>query len=794
MMHAKKLLFVSIAQFALTSSFSQAQQLEEVFVTAQKRVESLQDVPISLAFVSGETIDQFATADLSQLSAMIPNVTIVQQQIADMIMIRGIASGTNQGFDQSIGLFSNGVYLNRGSQFRSAFLDVGRVEILRGPQSTLFGKNTVAGAVSITPRPPENEFSAEIRGRYETEYGGWSTSGYITGGLTDTLSARVAYKHLEEEGWVENKLIDRDEPALESDNYRLSLLWEASDNLSVNFSYEAYNYEMDGKGFETYYDEDITILPGSTIDNPRYTSTPQCREVFVECDFDYVLWGTNVDGTPLFDFEEYSELDTDLTALNIEYLWGEYTLTSITGFSNSELYEENVTIGLVPATTSNKQDEDFESFSQEFRITSPTGQTIEWLAGVYYDSNEYFLDETIGINDTTVFAGGIGTNVGFDAIHDQEAESWAVFGQATWNISDTFRTTLGLRYTDEEKEARHDFFITDVATGDRLADYFVGLGLPRPDAEATALGIGQAFNGEEFSSDKYTWDNDNWSPMANVQWDVSNDVMLYASWSIAYKSGGFDGRISSDGVADGFIDEPAFADRFIFEEEKATAYELGFKTSLAGGAAELNGAFFLTQYEDLQFSAFDGGLAFLVDNAADADLMGFEFEGRWQLTPNLSLSGGGAWLDFEFQDFENGPCTVYQELTAQSQGIAGCQANREGDSINNAPEYSLNATLDWTRPISDGIEIQLAGTLIYEDDYFTSTDLDPILEQDAYVKLHMRAGINSTDGKWTAAVIVDNVTDEETFHWGNDTPLFAGGRSIRPDTPRMIYLEGVYRF
>jgi iron complex outermembrane receptor protein len=257
---------------------------------------------------------------LSQLSPVVPNFNVVQQQISDRVAIRGISSGGNQGFDQSVGLFSNGVYLARGTQFRWAFLDVGSVEILRGPQATLFGKNTIAGAVNITSSKPTSEFEAEIRANYETEYESVQTSGFVSGPLSDTLSARLAYKVSDDKGFIENLARDDDEPASEADNYRLSFLWEPSDNLTVNLSHEKYNADVDSKGSEVSYDEDVAT--GATPDS--IVVTPTCR-YSNDCKVNGKSNRTNIDGSPGFTQDEFSDLETSLTSLKMDYQLGEYT-------------------------------------------------------------------------------------------------------------------------------------------------------------------------------------------------------------------------------------------------------------------------------------------------------------------------------------------------------------------------------------------------------------------------------------------------------------------------------------
>jgi iron complex outermembrane receptor protein len=736
--------------------------LEEVIVTAQKRAESLQDVPISMAYVSGEALEKAGLTTVEQLSATLPNFTVTQEQITDRISIRGIASGGNQGFDQSVGMFSNGVYLPRGEQIRSAFLDVGAVEVLRGPQATLFGKNTIAGAVNVTPRKPTEEFESQIKVKYETEYESTGVSGFVSGALSKTLSARLAFDINDNGGFVENVVTGTDDQDSESTNFRLSFEWSPTDNLTAYLSHEQYSFEGDGKPIEVIHDEIINA--DGTVGGS------QCR--FTDCDYNYSNGVTNVDGTPGFDVEAFSDLDTGLTTLRFDYDIDGYTVTAISGYSTSELDEMNPGQHRVPQQTNANQLLDFEQFSQELRIVSPTGGTIDWLAGFYYETNELKFDEGINIHAVNLLGGELGPNnlsIGTD--FDQESDTLAAFSQATWNISDSVRTTFGLRYGKEEKDATQIYSFNDLAAGSRLADVITEAG-----AAATAAN----FNFDESTSNG-SRTQENWSPSINVQWDLNEDVLLYASTSIGYKSGGFDARMANSETSD-----------FEFDEEKATTYEIGTKTTLLDGAAEVNAAIFHTEYEDLQFSAFNGGFAFIVDNAANATLQGLEVDFRWRANEKLTLSGGGAYLDFEFEDFLNGPCNAYE--TAAYTGAGACSVDLSGESSPNTPEFSFNLNADWVQPLADAMELNVILSMNYEDEFRVSQDVDPILSQDAYAKYNLRVALNSTDDTWSVSVLGSNLTNEKTFHYGNDVPSLAGGRFVLSEAPRTITLEGSYRF
>ena len=798
---ASKPLALSLAIAAISVPV-QAEQLtlEEVVVTAQKRAESLQDVPISVVALSGETIDKAGITTLEGMSAIMPNVTITQEQITDRVSIRGIASGGNQGFDQSVGLFSNGVYLARGFQFRSAFLDVGSVEVLRGPQATLFGKNTIAGAANITSRKPTEELEGEIYGGYETEYDSNYIGGSLSGALTDTLNARLAFKTSDEKGWVEDVARNEDGPSSESTNYRLSLAWAPTEDLSFNFSHEEFDLEGDSKGFEVIHDE--IINPDGSVAGPqcRFPGAPVGGVALGgDCSLNQQSAETNVDGSPGFTEEELTEVNTRLTALTTEYVMDELTLTLVTGYSESILDELNPGMHQPFPTNNTVSFEEFEQFSQEIRITSPGGETIDWLAGLYYETNDLSFEDNIHLHATNILQGAVPNNVKIRTDFEQESETYAAFAQATWNINEAMRLTLGLRYGDEEKEARQNYRLLDAGTDRRTATTFAGIFTEDPSlnplgagedpvagGEAVAAGLSAGFNFDEHDTGKQKRQQENWSPSINFQYDVTSDVMTYASASRGYKSGGFDARLARS------------TDSFEFDEEQATTFELGTKSRLFDDRAELNAAIFYTEYEDLQFSSFNGGLSFYVDNAANAELKGFEFDGRLLVTENLILSGGGAYLDFEFKDFENGPCDIYTQTaanTAAGTSSASCTKNLSGERATNTPEWTFNLAAEWTQPLGDALEFVAGATVVYEDEYYTSADLDPVMLQDAVTKVDLRLGLNDiANNAWSVALLVKNVTDEDTFHYGTDVPLVGGARFVRPDAPRTATIQAVYRF
>ncbi|NND66737.1 MAG: TonB-dependent receptor plug domain-containing protein, partial [Halioglobus sp.] len=229
--------------------------LEEVIVTAQKRAESLQDVPISVSAMQGSKINDAGISNMSALADYIPNFKMGDAPVSTNIYMRGMGSSNNQAFEQSVGMYIDGIYMGRGRQYRSPFMDIERVEVLRGPQGTLFGKNTVAGAVSVITASPnlDDDLNGSVQVSGETN-DGFITEGVISGAITDSFALRAAVKYRETEGYVENTLLNADEPEIEETVYRLTAVWEITDNFDANFKWGQSEYERDGvaSGVSTY--------------------------------------------------------------------------------------------------------------------------------------------------------------------------------------------------------------------------------------------------------------------------------------------------------------------------------------------------------------------------------------------------------------------------------------------------------------------------------------------------------------------------------------------------------------
>jgi len=818
-------LVVAIA-LASTTSLSQAQQLEEVIVTAQKRSESLQDVPISVSAVQGDKLQEAGIPNMAALADYVPNLHIASASVNTNIYMRGVGSGNNQGFEQSVGMYVDGIYMGRGRQYRAGFLDIERVEVLRGPQGTLFGKNTVAGAVNIITRSPDpgQELTGAISAAFES-HDGQVYEGGIEGSLSDTLAARLAFKHRETDGYTENDLLNQSEGQIEETGIRLTLVWQPTDNLDVNFKYTNTEFDRIGapSSTELYLDPDSrdALFPNrSAFASIGYSLTDtfypeigdqEAKEFTVFKDNGYGQ--SQADGLGIGLNPDSNDEEYDNFVVNVDWDVGSGTLTSVTGYSEYQ-YIDGVDVDWLPLQFIHRDDDQtFEQISQEFRFSSPGGEFFDYVAGVYYETSELEFDRRVtidgnvdglvpaafGVNSLfTLLTGGAYTanQIARNHYYKLESDSFALFGQGTFNLSDTVRVTVGLRYTEEDKDVISRQFLSDDLTGmgTPTDNYFVGL------IEATSFNT-YRYN---FAQDRST---DKWIPSINLQWDVGDDSMLYATFSQGFKSGGFtaaDDQEPGDlGVAEfpcipgqplsACYDPTTPNDDFEFEDEEVDALEIGGKHTLLDGGMTLNWAAFYTVYDNLQTSVFKG-VGFGVTNAGKSEVQGIEVDMLWQATDDLRLGINGAWLDATYDDFENGPCTAIQLDVDPFCGTPGGFTSNDlsGEKTLYASDWSATLFFDYSIPFDSGMELFLGGETNYRDDFGSAGDNDPLDDIDGYTKTNLRGGLR-TDS-WEIMAYGRNIFDKEAFAQSFDTPVLAGSHTKFIEEGRIYGVKLSYHF
>ncbi len=451
--------------------------------------------------------------------------------------------------------------------------------------------------------------------------------------------------------------------------------------------------------------------------------------------------------------------------------------------------------------------EDFEQFSQEFRLTSPGGETVDYIVGAFFQTSEQKYAEDASLQVSALDP----TKVYFDSLlkrpFEVESDTFAVFGQATWNVSDTLRVTLGLRYTEDEKEGTRsqEAYSLNIAPGVSQDDVIIPIGpLAGLPVSTVLAGNGDAFGpvaslgyGMQDHSLNGKSDKSNWTPSLNIQYDYSDDIMLYATYSEGYKAGGFDAR-GGNGFSAGATDFwgrsystlSLGADNFEFDQEEAETIEIGAKMSVLDGVGELNVALFHTDYTDMQVSVYDGIFGFNVLNAGAATVRGLQMDGRWRATENPLLSGGLSYLDFEWTDYQEGPCPGEGDFETSPSG--NCVF--DGKENNHTPEWTVNLSPNHTYMISDGLELRSTLDANFKDNHYVANNLDDRSEQSAVTIFNARVALASTDDTWQVALTGKNLTDQTSLNYMTNLSLSGGGMNGQAGRPRTIGVEGIYRF
>jgi len=720
--------------------------LEEIVVTAQKRVETLQDVPISIVALSGDTIQELNIYKMEDLQLKVPNLQMTESGISTQIYIRGIGSGNNQSFEQSVGMYVDGIYYGRAQLIRQPIFDIERVEVLRGPQGILFGKNSIAGAVAYTTAQPSGEFSSYLRAEYDWDHNATLLEGMINGG-SDTLAARISVRKFDDDGWIYNVFEDRDEPSRDDFAIRGRLRWEPTINLDMNLKIEHQEFNTKGRQLEII--EDNPAIPGSPIPGATYA------QILAALGHPLGIPEAELNNRRSADGGDFSENEVNNVTFSLNYAWGNNTLTAITGwmeYEYSDLCDCDYTgapVFTVPL------DEEYEQFSQEIRLASPGGATLDWLVGVFYQDSDLDFSDAIRVPQNSVLglldpALGFILNTQAARSFNQTSELFAAFGQATWNFNDNWALTVGARWTTEEKIALKQVNIQDLETGANVPDF--------PDSLAPAVYFG-AF---DIWSEQMLGHNvngkrteDAFLPLLRMEWRPNDSSMWYVSGSSGFKAGGFDARSNN-----------IFS--FEFENEDATTYEFGGKFSYWDGRAETNFALYLTNYDDLQISQFDGTLGFNVGNVKDTRVQGIEVDGRLLITDGLTWTYALAYLDHEYKDFENANCYNGEVPNGDVvDGVALC--SRTGQSGQYTPEFTAYTSLDWIVPISSNWDLRLKGDLSYTDEQNVHVNLDPKYVIDAFTIIDLRVSVANEN--WDLALLGKNVTNEDFLTYVNNVPL-----------------------
>ncbi|WP_317930246.1 TonB-dependent receptor [Halioxenophilus sp. WMMB6] len=587
-----------IAASLLLAQQSGAQELEEMVVTATKRAQSLQDVGVSVSAMGQSKLEQLNLTSSNDLGQYLPNVEVAPffgNQFASTF-IRGSGKvDFNANSQTTVGVYVDEVYLASPSTHSMALFDLQRIEVLRGPQGTLYGRNATAGAVNYIAAKPSDEFSAVLEaGVYS--FNGWQTQGYVTGAVSDSVRLRLSGTAKQDDGWMKNRLSGEWVNDTDSYAYRAQLDWSMTDSLSLLLTLHqsrdtslGFAYQMEG-----------------TVDPQTFTTDCSPAERH-DC--------VNFDGYRDPDGDDFTEGDFDLVgkadyrsdgvAARIDWSFAGYDLRSITAYEHFERYHVEDADASPSVFSHNIYADELQSLSQELRLSSPVASPVRWIAGLYMAQDELPAD-----NFYNFFGYWTQQN------YQQDTNSYAAYANSEYEIADNLLLTTGVRYTRDEIETNHVSYFVDDQQGSN------------PYVFAEPQTITRNFN--------------------DLSWKLGLDYfpaegwLLYGSVAKGYKSGDI-----NTGFGDPLEINP-------YDAEELYAYEVGFKSTLLSGRARINGSLFYYDYKNLQvfdFTTGSFGIINVLDNADAARYQGAELEVTVQPWAGLELLWSLGWLDTEFTDF-----------------------------------------------------------------------------------------------------------------------------------------------
>lgn len=708
--------------------------LEIIQVTAQKRSQSIQDVSSAVTALSPDNIDNAQIFQSQDLTKLVPSLTYTQgnSSRSSSFNIRGIGTRSySSAVEPSVSTMVDGVVFGRSGMSAMSLLDVERVEVLRGPQGTLFGKNASAGVVHIMTKAPTDHFEVDFMAGFDDsqEYRyGMS----VSGALTDSVKARLTAQGLNRDGYIENIHPDytgEDMNSEDSWSARGKVLWNINGNIDATWAFDASESRGDccvG-----------TVRADNTV--PQWGFTGGLIPAYVSG-----LLGIEPSETNLKTNDEteyYSNFKSTGNAITVNWNVGDYTFTSITAARAWDVEESqgdgvpelNLALaGLwdgMPYLDTNRGTSSQEQFSQELRIASPVEQFISYVAGVYY------WDQTLDRNferkeiNQGIFLGVPPVYNHGDFAAEVDSTSLSVFGQATINFSDSLRGIVGARFVDEELSYTFN----------------------RDDLSMPANGLADS------GSDKAT-DSD-FSGKIGLEYNVSENMMAYGSFSQGYK-----------GKAFNVLYDMKSATTFEVQPETSDAIELGVKAIWLENTLVTNIALFSTKYKNYQAQA---GIIPEGSNIAESHLVnagsvttdGVELDFQWLATDNLSFAGGAAYTDAVLDDFKNAPCGSAQDCSA-----TGGFQDVSGGQMPNAPKMKFNIGLTYDI-YTDSLPFDMAihANYQWQDDVLFSIDQDVNKIQEAYGTSDLSFNLRDKGDTWSAKIYVNNVTDEQYASYIGDT-------------------------
>jgi iron complex outermembrane receptor protein len=772
-----------------------ASALEEVVVTAQRREQALQDVPITLQVVDQKLIDDTAAEDMGDLDSFVPGLEVTSSSPTQpRYTIRGIQTGDfGVGTDPAVGVYVDGVYAARSGASLLAFNDIERIEVLKGPQGTLFGRNSAAGAVSIITRQPQDEFDASVKLRYG-EFDKQRAEGMVNVPLGESFALRVNALYNKSDGWLEDAATGKD--IYPEDNWaaRAALRWELSEATSATLTWDHDDMDQLARPAigliplgpddvrapypadpDTYLDPRDAKIYNDVIGNEESRTLDQAT-LFVDHAFD---WSDFRSTTAWRQFETVNREDED-------------------GTNKAATYFDTANV------------EDNESFYQEFKFSGASDR-FDWVGGV-----SYYKEDAEQTSDTFTFTDGVdtvllnlglsptpdGTLFGFTSdvlaslgipatllglpwrepiFNEGSYEAYAAFGDVIWHATDRLNLTFGLRYTHDDKEfswfngPREAPELDATIAALEQAGFFQVFPIP-PQAYQFDLvfdfsaGIdGQQIEGRKVSLDD-SWDD--FSPRFVVDYAISDDTMVFGSVAKGYKAGGFN----------------SVQPLSLFDNEEVWNYEAGIKNVFPDIGLVLNAAAYYYVYNDKQSIRLvpgPTGISQYVVDTSDEEAFGIDAEATWQVTDAFRLSANVAWIDASYKDY----------VTPDGEDLSGEPTGQPYFSAALGASYLLSLDdlggLEFSARYSYRGESRCNATSQQQGDCQTTPVFEVGEEQN---RMDLRVDWTSQDEHWGAAAYVTNVFDDQYISINNLTTDTFGTPFAFLTEPRQWGIEVRYEF
>lgn len=747
-----------------------------IVVTARRRDEALQDVPIAIASIGGDALEKSQITKPEALAARVPtfNIAVGGSGSGGQLSLRGIgSSNVSAAFDSAVALDFDGVVLSSMRLVQAGFFDVAQIDVLKGPQSLYFGKSATAGVLSIRSADPTSTFEASLRGSYEFEEEGYTVEGYISGPIGDTLGYRIAgrYNKVDELYFNAAPGVANPYRGEENVNLRGTLEWEPSDSFKFNIKANYVGHENDGEIRHTQIfcgpngvPDPLVLLGGAVVVPPGY----DCNS------FDNTFWlpdsaaplgmmappgMDNNGGVP------FNETDIYLIRSRADIaLQDNLSLAIVTGYFDFEsrgqdFYGYGGVFGVGTDLNHNRT----EQFSQEIRLTSDNSGPFNWLLGGFYERRDILFEAAQDAVNISFLAPDPVTGATFDwrRQHYTTTDAYSAFGSVMFEPTDRLELSAGLRYTKEEKTNQIEV----------------------PFVHAVLTGPPFNFLPSGFQSPQIRFEDDNLSPEISVKYQFSDAALAYAAYKKGFKSGGIDNSaLPSSGLSD--IVASGDYSQLIFGSETAEGFEVGIKSMLAQDQLRLNLSLFNYVFSDLQIQSFDPvAIQYSTSNAGELRSRGGDIDLSWRSpVDGLTLAAAVAYTDAEFTESY----------------ITNAGVDLEGRSAPRAPKWSGNISFDWNIPMSNNLDLSLFGLANYSGSYFADATTFDDYVQNEYVTLDANISIGAPNERWRVSLIGNNLTDKIYVNQASGRPFRQAGvgddLALTQNRGRQVFLELAFKY